>query len=65
MYKAINPKNVFLKIDAWFCCKCHCYNPVIKIDMEIPPDYIPKTINRECHECKNVTRIGTTGKEIV
>ena len=61
----IDPNCVFVKIDAWFCCKCHAYNPVIKLDFEIPKGYIPKKTNRDCLECKNVTRVGTTGKEVV
>lgn len=65
MTKEINPKyNAFITIDAWFCCKCHCYNPIIVLDFEVPKEYIPKSTNRECIECENVTRVGTKGKEV-
>lgn len=64
MDKTIVPNNIFIRVDAFFCCKCHCYNPPIKLDIEVPSEYIPKHTNRECEECKNVTRVGTKGKDV-
>lgn len=66
MTKAIDSKNnTFIRIDAWFCCKCHGYNPMLEIDFEVPKDYIPKSTNRPCYNCGNVTRVGTSGKEVI
>ena len=65
MENTIDPKCVFVRLDAFFCCKCHGYNKALKLDIEVPPDYVPKSTNRECYNCGNVTRVGTTGKELV
>jgi len=51
-----------IKLNAYFC-KCHCYNPVIILD--IPSENLPKKIKRSCAECKVLTSVGTRGKEIV
>lgn len=54
-----------IRIDGWFCCACHCYNPDIEIDIDCPPEYIPKKVNQKCVECDNITRVGTKGKKVV
>jgi len=61
----IDPKCVKIRIDAWFCCKCHGYNPAIILDIEVPPQYIPAKSDRPCYNCDNITRVGTNGREIV
>jgi len=58
-------KLTTIKVDAYFCCKCHCYNPIIALDFEVPSEYIPKETNRPCFECGNVTRVKTRGKSLV
>ena len=65
MDKTVDPKCVFIRVDAFFCCKCHGYNPTIKLDIEVPPEYIPEKVNRDCYSCGNVTRVGTKGKGLL
>ena len=54
-----------IRVDAWFCRKCHGYNPCITMCIAVIGDKLPKKIPSNCKDCGAIQKVGLTGKELV